>query len=487
MWATGMRIHKVKLYAWPIRVVSVGLLCLTLVACAGRTASKVPDESQASTEAALVNGADADIDLSSNSTATDDPQTIPQTTPEAIPQTAPEDIPTESLAEPLAAALAETPPDQQAAVIVLIPPATTTGPVAPPEPTARDRKKAEKRAKADINHPDDDQTDAEVMAANETGPPASLGPPADPCRQYDAEYPSWIDRNHVMVYRTVCGAAAWFDGFFGDNRYDPQTGNTYGRIGTGVYWDQQEGWNTRLRFRAKFALPSVRRRGSLLIGRGDEEELIQERGEAGSTPIQETLAGEQDSTFVGYGFDRLNSLTRGLRFSVGLRISAPVRVYGKIKYRRVWQLTDRDLFRLRPVLYWKSEEGVGGTMAFDIDHIISQTMLLRSANFANASQDEEVEGINWGSNLYLYQFLSNKRAVTYSAYVSGETKAEVGLQNIGVEFRYRHRFLRDWLFLEYITGLNWPREFLDEPRDANWGAGIVLEAYFGPAPESWVR
>ena len=49
----------------------------------------------------------------------------------------------------------------------------------------------------------------------------SQGPQrVDPCTQYDPEYDTWLDRSQMTIYQTVCGATAWFDGFFGNRRFD---------------------------------------------------------------------------------------------------------------------------------------------------------------------------------------------------------------------------------------------------------------------------
>lgn len=318
------------------------------------------------------------------------------------------------------------------------------------------------------------------------GPPGL--PLIDPCKQYDAQYDSWLDRNQVRVYRTVCGATAWFDGFFGDRRFDQATGATYGRIGAGGYWDERDGWDTRIRFRARYALPSLRERGSIIIGRGNEQELIDERTTSGGNQIPSpTRPGEEDSTFVGYGYDLLKSLSRGLSFSGGVRLDTPLELVAKVKYRRVWQLSERNLLRFRPILYWKSEEGIGTTVNVDLDHVINSAFLFRWANFGNISQDEEVEGVDWGTTFYLFHALSDKRALTYSTFVRGETDAPVTFKNVGLEFRYRRRIFRDWLFIEYIGGVSWPRYLPEESRKANFGSGLHLEAYFGPAPDSWMR
>lgn len=336
----------------------------------------------------------------------------------------------------------------------------------------------------------------EVEADEPANQPAatmdSPGPQrVDPCTQYDPEYDTWLDRSQMTIYQTVCGATAWFDGFFGDRRFDQVTGQTYGRISLGGYWDQRNGFDPRLRFRARFALPALRERSSaLLFGRGDEQDVIEERNTSrgDETPVVPgSNQNENVSTFVGFGWDRLTSLTRSLSFSAGLRLRSPIEPILKVKYRRNWQLTERDLLSIRPLAYWRSEEGFGSTVQLDVDHVINSAFLFRWANFANVSESEEVEGVDWGTTFYLFQALSEKQALTYSIFAKGETDAPITFKNAGFEFRYRQRILRKWLFIEYRGGISWPRYLPEEERKANFGSGLRLEAYFGPAPDDWMR
>ena len=89
--------------------------------------------------------------------------------------------------------------------------------------------------------------------------------------------------------------------------------------------------------------------------------------------------------------------------------------------------------------------------------------------------------------MFLFQALSKRRALTYSVFFRGETKAEIRDKNAGLEFRYRQGILRKWLFVEAVTSASWPREFKSEDREFNPGFGLFLEAYFGPTPENELR
>jgi hypothetical protein len=87
----------------------------------------------------------------------------------------------------------------------------------------------------------------------------------------------------------------------------------------------------------------------------------------------------------------------------------------------------------------------------------------------------------------LFQALTDRNAISYHAFVSGETKSEVELQNYGMEVRYRKRIARKWLFLELVSSVSWPRYLLEESRDLNIGFGAGFEMYFGPVPDAQLR
>ncbi|MBT8443611.1 MAG: hypothetical protein KJO13_02625 [Gammaproteobacteria bacterium] len=320
--------------------------------------------------------------------------------------------------------------------------------------------------------PDDDAT--ATAGSDESGDEHT----PDPCEQDDTE--GWLDGTQEWVYETTCRTAMWFDGFFGNARYDERTGETHGRVGLSGFWDQRDGFDPSLRFRAKFALPSARNRASLMIGRGDEQEMIEER-----TTQMDTVPGnftriDDDSFLVGLGF--ASDKRPGFKLSVGAKVRWPPEPYVKLRYRKHFALTESTLLSLRPILYWRSEEKLGTTLHVDLDQMLNEHLMLRWANFGNVAQDE-VQGLEWESSLILFQALSNRRAMTYRALVVGETKAEETLNNYGFELRYRQRVLREWLFVEFITGITWPKYFADEEREANIGIGAGFEMYFGPTPE----
>ena len=300
---------------------------------------------------------------------------------------------------------------------------------------------------------------------------------------------TWLDKSNVGFYQAVCSSVAWFDGFFGSRDYDRASAQTFGRVGVGGFWDERDGFDQTLRFRARYALPQLQKRTSLLIGRGTDREAVENSDSP--APVDSIPSSfnkvEDDAFLVGLGYSRSKGIERGFDFSVGVKVRAPPEPYVKTAYRRAWDVSARTLISVKPMVYWRYDEGIGATLSASADQLLTRRMMLRWSNSANVSQDREVEGVEWVSRLSLFQQLTNRRALTHGLLLHGETKSEVPIRNYGYEFRYRQRILRKWLFLEFLTSLTWPKEFIWEKREANFGAGIGLEMYFGPNPEEQLR
>jgi hypothetical protein len=342
------------------------------------------------------------------------------------------------------------------------------------------------------SHDDSSAAESELAGPTEIGPEALAEEEKrnSPCREpVEQAAATWLDKSNIVVYQAVCSSVAWFDGFFGSREYDQASAKTFGRVGLSGFWDQRDGFNQHLRFRARYALPHLKKRTSLLIGRGTLRETTKEADAAG--PVDSIPSSfnkvEDDSLLIGLGYSRGNGIERGFDFSVGAKLRAPPEPYVKTSYRRSWDVSRRTLISAKPVAYWRYEEGLGAALSVSVDQLVTRRMMLRWSNSGNVSQDREVEGVEWVSRLSLFQQLTNRRALTYGILVHGETQADVALRNYGFEFRYRQRVLRKWLFLELLSSVTWPKDFLWEQRDPNFGAGVGLEMYFGPTPDAQLR
>lgn len=325
--------------------------------------------------------------------------------------------------------------------------------------------------------------------ADAAGPPAPgpIGPVApSTCDKPGSDTNAWIDRVQRGVYAGVCDSALWFDGLFGNPRYDQDSDETFGRIGFFETYDRRDDFDTRLRLRARVALPILENRLRLTLGRGEEQELVEERPGNTENPLPpsfQTVA--DDAWLLGLGYSKQNGLEDGFDFGIGVRLNFPVDPYVKATYRHNSVFSGDTMLRFRETPFWRDSRGFGATTQVALDHLASEVLLLRWNNTATVAED--TDGVEWGTSVTAYQSLRNRRAISYTALLRGETRAEVGLQNYGVETKYRQTIFRKWLFMELAASVTWPREMQDEQREINPGVGLGFEMYFGPVPDGELR
>jgi hypothetical protein len=328
--------------------------------------------------------------------------------------------------------------------------------------------------------------DAAVNAVPPAGGPGAAAGATDVPVEAPTPY-TWIDRVHDGVYKGVDATGSWVDGLFADDEAAPDKGQeAFGRIGIGGFWDQRDSFDPSFRLRARIPLPHLRNRVGLFFGRAPEREAVENRPRAGSDSLPNRFNDVDDNAWLlGLGYSKDSELRKGLQLDAGVRIRADPELIGRAIYRLNLELSERTLFRPSQTAFWRRTEGFGTTTNLVVDHLVSNRFLVRTAVAGTISED--TDGVQWQSYATLYQDLSGKDTLGYSIVGAGETQAEVEVQNYGFQVRYRRQILREWLFLEVLQSVTWPRELATERRETNYGVGIGFEMYFGPVPPEQLR
>lgn len=302
-------------------------------------------------------------------------------------------------------------------------------------------------------------------------------PPPSPV----AEATPLLDRTQQKVYGVAKGTAQKFDSFFGAGVLEEQANVSRGLVAAGGQWDRRDGLEARLRLKARFALPALAERTRLTLGRGDAEDFIDGTGSENMDSLPDRFNDLEDEDWlIGVGYSRDQMLQRGWDFSLGVKLATPLEPYARATYRWNVPLGDAWLWRVRPRFFWQSQRGTGGSVTSLLDYAVSSSWLLRSFSIVGA--EDEVEGIDWTQKLTAYQSLSDRVALSYGLYATGETQAEVPLRDAGMELRFRKRIAREWMFMEIVALVGWPREFAAERREINPGIGLEFEMQFGEWP-----
>ena len=290
-----------------------------------------------------------------------------------------------------------------------------------------------------------------------------------------------LDRTQAGFENVLKSTAQTVDNIFGSAEIEEEASVTRGRVSIGGQWDQRDGLTERLRLKARFALPALEERTSVFLGRGDVNDFVDGSGDDNIDTLPDRFNDFQDEDWLlGIGYSRDAKLRRGWSFGAGVRMKTPLEPFVRATYRWNRAFSDDWLWRLEPRVFVQSQRGAGISVQNVIDHMLDDTWLLRSYSVVVA--EEEVEGVSWTTKLIAYQNLSEKHALSYAVYGTGETDYEVPLQDYGFELRYRRQISREWLFIELLTYVNWPRDFRIEERERNFGVGIEFEMQFGDWP-----
>ena len=259
--------------------------------------------------------------------------------------------------------------------------------------------------------------------------------------------------------------------WFGDRPFEDGGKVTKGRLGLRNLWRQDEGWDTNVRFRARFDLPNLRDKAYVFLGRQNERELVTDQSEAFTREqlLLEERRREDQTGFAGVGV----ALRRDIDFRVGVR--GGMKVFTQARYRKQWALSAHDRIEFRETIFWNNKDEFGSTTALDYAHAFTPTLAFQWQNATTIS--ENTDDFAWGSSMGLFRRYGDERMLSGEMVVTGETGAKEEVDEYGVRMKWTQPVYRDWLIGEFIVGHYWPQRE-DRERDQSWALGFNLEMRF---------
>jgi len=312
-------------------------------------------------------------------------------------------------------------------------------------------------------------------------PPPQVGPTQtnmEACADLNAPDRTVLERVRLRLTTTACASSAWLDSLFG-NQFDyDEYRETYGSVSAGTLWSEYDGFDPRLRFRARLQLPQWDKRVSAFAGRVGEEDFISDtEGDFDALPTRQFGGLEDESVLVGLGYSSPTRTGNDFDAGVGVRLDLPLDPYAQARYEIVRTFAERFVFRARETGFWRNSEGFGSTTRVNIDRALTDRLLVRLNNIGKFT--EETNGLEWVSELSLFQSVGAHTGFAWQAYLNGVTDNEVPLTRYGLRLIMRRQLSIEYLFLEVRGGVGWPRQRLIEDRDMSVEAGIALEMQFG--------
>lgn len=321
-------------------------------------------------------------------------------------------------------------------------------------------------------------TAAEADALDVGPPPTVNTSPMEICAQPPEEDQTVLQRVRRSLTVTACASSAWLDGLFGNQIHYDDYHATYGTVTLGGLWSDYDGFDPRLRFRARLQLPQWDERISAFAGRVGEDDYVSDtEGDFDALPTRQFGTLEDESVLLGLGYSSPKRTGNDFDAGVGVRVDVPVDPYARARYEVVRSFADRYVFSARETIFWQNTEGFGTTTRINLDHVLSDRYLLRWSNLGKYT--EETIGMEWYTQLTLFQSVGQRTGLAWQAQVEGKTDNEVQLTRHSLRLIARRQLTPEWLILELRGGVSWPRYKLHEEREASPEVGIAFEMQFG--------
>ncbi len=271
---------------------------------------------------------------------------------------------------------------------------------------------------------------------------------------------NWVDSSHAYATDQAQALTEWMDNFFGDPNYDIEKAESLVRLEWVNDWDEEDGYNTKLRLRGKLQLPRLSKRLNLVFS-----------GEDG-----DTLSGD----------DRQNEDRVGLLYNVAERKRSRVDLTlgfntgdlrPGIRYRNQGPITERFSYRYTQRIQYETGEGFYTTGQINLDHAQSENTLVRWSN--RVVYGEEAPGAEWRTRLSLSRRMRPVRkkhhlVISYFGAINGITDPSY-TKNYRLGMLFRRQVYRQYLFAELEPSYNFRRNNVDAGRNGVWRVVVRFE------------
>ncbi len=276
----------------------------------------------------------------------------------------------------------------------------------------------------------------------------------------------WLDDAHAEVSQTLRQASAWMDSFFDDNRSVEEENRTRARLKLGLRYSEAEAFELEPRINLRLHLPQLSKKASMILFAADDDkpEIGASRTDPGFFGKDERKAGAALQYFLNEGEKYNISFTGG---------GATGYLYGGLRYRHTKEFADWQT-RFRTQLRYYTDDGLVNLNSLDCDRELSKIWFFRTTTQLEWLEEDSELPLTLAFRLY--QVLDEDRVLSYEWENRMEEIDQGEISEVMLLFRYRQRFLREWLFWEVS-----PRVTFDDDQDwdSEYAVLVKVDITFG--------
>ncbi len=314
------------------------------------------------------------------------------------------------------------------------------------------------------------------------GPETSVAPEdlpeQDELEEQEAE--GYVDRGvnyllqqHLNISSRVDVMGRAIDQYLAGDRALAEDNETYMRVRLAETWIEGGKWAPDNDLKFRLDLPATKRRYRFVVSYrpDDEDETLEERILPG-TVAQPDRGNE--SFFAGaVRTMKDEALHWEGKAQIGVKARMPLDPFARFNSRREWSLNDNWAMTVRNAGAWFNSSGYRTEHALAFDRILTPVSLFRTTT--NLQWREEEDTLEFAQVLDVFHTLDTRRLLDYQFGVIGNSWSSSRVNNYYVSVIYRQDLYRQWLYLNLVPQLAYPRE---EDFDDVMSFTVGIEVFF---------
>jgi hypothetical protein len=264
---------------------------------------------------------------------------------------------------------------------------------------------------------------------------------ASPAEDPEERY-TFLDKTHTLISTRLNYVANRLDAFFANERADDELGRSRIRIRTNARLRERARAKTDLEFRLNLRLPHLEERFKLEYFKEMEKERKQL--EAQKVKKEALEISELDDKWK-------------FRADAGANINIPPQLFTRTRLRKNFY-GGSFIYRFVEEFSWFSDDGWIERTSIDTDYTIDEKILFRFINNKEWRITSKDFRTNHGPTVL--QRVSDDEALSYNLIMS--TLIDQGpwhVENYNLNVNYRRNLYDNWLFMDVIPGLDFPKEW----------------------------
>lgn len=261
------------------------------------------------------------------------------------------------------------------------------------------------------------------------------------------------------------------DGFFAGEESLNELNKSYAKLSIGGRWIESGNFEDESDLKFRLRLPATKERYKLIIENDSEEaESLDEKNRPSFIGIQES---GRDSVSAAIQSVRTRGQYWKTSSRLGIRGGAPLDPFARVSAKRRWSAGEEWNIPYRFRLSYFHSDGYKAINTISFQKSLEHSLFFKAKT--DIAWTQERDTLETAQVFSIFQHLRKTKGIDYKLGILGESASHHVINAYFLSVHYRQLIYQDWLYINIIPELNYPRE-LDYESVAS--LSMRLEVFF---------